>query len=126
MQTKFGQSKNYRKIIQIKNEHIHNFFSFNSYRSIFASGSDHGAGGQQIGGVQKTNDFLDKSTWTLATALLVLILISNVSIMDGNNGFGDSKIFDEDEVENALPEATPAPAQQNEQTQTAPAADSAQ
>ena len=46
--------------------------------------------------------------------------------MDGNNGFGDSKIFDEDEVENALPEATPAPAQQNEQTQTAPAADSAQ
>ncbi|HCV82505.1 MAG: preprotein translocase subunit SecG [Zunongwangia sp.] len=85
-----------------------------------------GGGGQQIGGVQKTNDFLDKSTWTLATALLVLILISNVSIMDGNNGFGDSKIFDEDEVENALPEATPAPAQQNEQTQTAPAADSAQ
>ncbi|MDN3595411.1 preprotein translocase subunit SecG [Zunongwangia endophytica] len=84
-----------------------------------------GGGGQQIGGVQKTNDFLDKSTWTLATVLLVLILVSNVSIMDGNNGFSDSKIFDEDEVENALPQNT-VPAQQNGQTQNAPAADSAQ
>ena len=84
-----------------------------------------GGGGQQIGGVQKTNYFLDKSTWTLATVLLVLILISNVSIMDGSSGFGDSKIFDEDEVENALPEATPAPAQ-TEQTEATPAADSAQ
>ena len=30
----------------------------------------------QMGGVQKTNDFLDKSTWTLAIAIAVLVLIS--------------------------------------------------
>ena len=34
--------------------------------------SSFGGGGQQIGGVKKTGDFLDKSTWTLATLLLVL------------------------------------------------------
>lgn len=33
-------------------------------------------GAQQIGGVQKTADFLEKSTWTLATALLALCLVS--------------------------------------------------
>ena len=44
-----------------------------------------------------------------------------------NNSLGiRCDVRNEDEVENALPEATPAPAQQNEQTQTAPAADSAQ
>ena len=29
-----------------------------------------GGGTQQLGGVKKTTDFLDKSTWTLATLLL--------------------------------------------------------
>jgi len=48
--------------------------------------SSFGAGGtQQLGGVQKTTDFLDKSTWTLAGLLLVLILLSNISIMDGGS-----------------------------------------
>lgn len=42
-----------------------------------------GGGGQQMGGVQKTSDFLDKSTWVLATALLVLILLSNATLMNG-------------------------------------------
>jgi preprotein translocase subunit SecG len=62
-----------------------------------------GGGANQIGGVQKTSDFLDKSTWTLATLLLVLILLSNVTIMDGN-GVGESKIMDgEPEVETNIP-----------------------
>ena len=47
------------------------------------SSSFGGGGTQQLGGVQKTTDFLDKSTWTLATLLLALILLSNVSIMSG-------------------------------------------
>ncbi len=35
-------------------------------------------GGQGLGGgVQSTNSFLDKSTWTLSIALLVLILLSS-------------------------------------------------
>ena len=61
-----------------------------------------GGGTQQLGGVQKTTDFLDKSTWTLATLLLALILLSNISIMSGvgNNG---SKAFDENAVQTVLP-----------------------
>ena len=38
-----------------------------------------GGGGTQIGGAQKTSDFLDKSTWTLAAILVALILLINVS-----------------------------------------------
>ena len=38
------------------------------------SSSFGGGGTQQLGGVQKTTDFLDKSTWTLATLLLSINL----------------------------------------------------
>jgi len=44
------------------------------------SSSFGGGGSQQVGGVKKTSDFLDKSTWALATLLLVLILLSNIAI----------------------------------------------
>jgi len=40
------------------------------------SSSFGGGGTQQLGGVKKTGDFLDKSTWVLSTALLVLILLA--------------------------------------------------
>ncbi|MFT5337024.1 MAG: preprotein translocase subunit SecG [Sphingobacteriales bacterium] len=33
---------------------------------------------QQLGGVQKTTDFLEKATWTLGIALLVLSLVSSI------------------------------------------------
>lgn len=33
-------------------------------------------GAQQIGGVQRTADFMEKATWTLATAVMVLCLVS--------------------------------------------------
>jgi len=55
------------------------------------SSSFGGGGSQQIGGVKQTSDFLDKSTWVLATLLLVLVLLSNVSIMSSNTS--DSKIL---------------------------------
>ena len=48
---------------------------------------------QSLGGVQKTNDFLEKSTWTLAGLLFILILLSSLSfpeITGGNN----SKVID--------------------------------
>jgi preprotein translocase subunit SecG len=61
-----------------------------------------GGGGAQMGGVKKTTDFLDKSTWTLAIVLLVLILASNIPIM---NGTGTESTFQED-VENVIPETT--------------------
>ena len=47
---------------------------------------------QQIGGVQKTTDFLDKSTWTLGIVLIGLILLSSLSFGGSDNG---SKIIDE-------------------------------
>lgn len=60
------------------------------------SSSFGGGGGAQIGGVQKTGDFLDKSTWTLATIMIVLILASNIFIMGGRSL--QSKTFDESAV----------------------------
>ena len=54
-------------------------------------------GSQMLGGVQKTTDFLDKSTWTLATALGVLILLSSLSF-EGSLSDTDSKIIDKTET----------------------------
>ena len=71
------------------------------------SSSFGGGGTQQLGGVKKTTDFLDKSTWTLATVLLVLILISNVAINRGAESV-DSKALDPDATTTQpLPEALP-------------------
>lgn len=44
-----------------------------------------GGGTQSLGGVQNTTNFLDKSTWTLATALFALILLSNFAIPRNNS-----------------------------------------
>ena len=44
------------------------------------SSSFGGGGSTQMGGVQKTTDFLDKSTWTLGGLLLVLILLSSIPL----------------------------------------------
>jgi preprotein translocase subunit SecG len=60
-------------------------------------------GSQMMGGVQKTTDFLDKSTWTLATILTALILLSCLSFT-GTLGDSDSKIID------TTQKATPAAA----------------
>ena len=50
-------------------------------------------GSQMLGGVQKTSDFLDKSTWTLATALIALVLLSSLSFSGSLNDNG-SKVID--------------------------------
>ncbi|MEP0134620.1 MAG: preprotein translocase subunit SecG [Eudoraea sp.] len=69
--------------------------------------SSFGGGGTQIvGGVKKTGDFLDKSTWTLATLLIVLILLSNVALK-GNFGEGESKLLQGDDIDNVVPETVP-------------------
>ncbi|AJR03344.1 preprotein translocase subunit SecG [Siansivirga zeaxanthinifaciens] len=68
------------------------------------SSSFGGGGTQQLGGVKKTTDFLDKSTWTLATVLLVLILISNVAINRGSDSV-DSKALEIDNTAKPLPVA---------------------
>lgn len=69
------------------------------------SSSFGGGGTQQMGGVKKTGDFLDKSTWFLAMALIVLILASNLTISSG--GSTESKAYDADEA-TEMPVTTPA------------------
>ena len=63
-------------------------------------------GSQMMGGVQKTTDFLDKSTWTLATVLIALILLSSLSFT-GTLSDNDSKIIDNTNAA-APKQATPA------------------
>ncbi len=70
------------------------------------SSSFGGGGSQIVGGVKKTGDFLDKSTWILAIFLVVLILASNVTLK-GNFGEGDSKLLNGDDIETTLPDEVP-------------------
>ena len=48
------------------------------------SSSFGGGGAKSMGGVQNTNNFLDRTTWTLAIAMFALILLSNFSIERDN------------------------------------------
>ena len=52
------------------------------------SSSFGGGGAQSLGGVQNTNNFLDRTTWTLAIAMFALILLANFAIpRGGDNNF---------------------------------------
>jgi preprotein translocase subunit SecG len=73
-------------------------------------------GSTQMGGVQKTTDFLDKSTWTLAAVLIVLIILSSLSF-GGSLSDTNSKIIDNTET-SAPAKAAPV---QNTPTGTTPA-----
>ncbi len=66
-------------------------------------------GSQMLGGVQKTTDFLDKSTWTLATILIALILLSSLSFT-GSLSDTDSKIIEKTEAPATTPATPAAPA----------------
>jgi len=69
--------------------------------------SSFGGGGTQIaGGVKKTGDFLDRSTWILAGSLILLILLSNVALK-GNYTQADSKLLNGDDIETTVPETVP-------------------
>lgn len=70
------------------------------------SSSFGGGGSQIVGGVKKTGDFLDKSTWTLGIMLVVLILASNIALK-GNFGSTDSKLLDGEGIEEVVPETIP-------------------
>ena len=54
--------------------------------------SSFGGDSQQMGGVKKTTDFLDNSTWFLAGAILILILFSNITLNSGNQN-SDSELL---------------------------------
>ncbi|MBB1150076.1 MULTISPECIES: preprotein translocase subunit SecG [unclassified Myroides] len=76
-------------------------------------GLDSSFGGSTVaGGVKNTNDFLDKSTWTLGAVLIILILMSSISFSGG--AIGDSKILDPNAEMPVQQQLVPAP--QEEQT----------
>lgn len=91
-------------------------------------GLDSSLGGStSIGGVQNTNKFLDKSTWTLAAALVILVLVSSLSFQGDYST--DSKILDPNTVVTppvALPTAGEAQPAQNTPSEQAPATTPAQ
>ena len=68
--------------------------------------SSFGGGAQQMGGVQKTSDFLDRSTWILAGLLLVLILLSNISL-NTRSTIQDSRLLDDNPIQDVIPETIP-------------------
>jgi preprotein translocase subunit SecG len=73
-------------------------------------------GSQMLGGVKKTSDFLDKSTWTLATVLIVLVMLSSLSF-SGSLNDNSSKVFEDSKTAPAKTEASAkeAPAKTTEQ-----------
>tara|TARA_B110001454_G_C12411643_1_gene305438 strand:+ start:75 stop:407 length:333 start_codon:yes stop_codon:yes gene_type:complete len=73
------------------------------------SSSFGGGGAQSMGGVQNTNNFLDRSTWTLAISMFALILLANFAIPRSNSN--------NPQLENTLENVTTAPVE----TTTAPA-----
>lgn len=63
------------------------------------------SGSNQVMGVRKTADFLEKATWTLATSLVILCILASISI-PRNKVEERSRI--EEQVENAVdPSAIP-------------------
>ena len=74
-------------------------------------------GSQMMGGVQKTTDFLDKSTWTLGTILIVLILLSSLSFTGALNDNSSKIIENATPTEAAAPNAVTPPATTPAQTQ---------
>ena len=68
-------------------------------------------GANQMMGVRQTTDFLEKATWTLATMLVVLCLVSSMTIKSGRSGdVQDSQM--REQIEMAAPVApTDAPAE---------------
>ena len=77
-------------------------------------------GSQMLGGVQKTTDFLDKSTWTLATILIALILLSSLSFT-GSSSDSDSKIIEKTEAATEPIKTTPIAPTQSKPAATNPA-----
>lgn len=73
--------------------------------------SDFGAA-QQIGGVQKTNDFIDKATWSLAGIIAVLSIIMTLR----TKSFTPAPQKEQTQTEQNAPNA-----QGGNQTQQAPA-----
>ena len=67
-------------------------------------------GANQMMGVRQTTDFLEKATWTLATVLVVLCLISSVTIPKNVKQGNALDTEMRSQIENVLPSAPAAEA----------------
>lgn len=77
------------------------------------SSSFGGGGASSLGGVQNTNNFLDRTTWTLAIAMFALILLSNIAIpRDGANNVNLDNTLDG--IETTIPAENESPATTND------------
>ncbi|MDO4880942.1 MAG: preprotein translocase subunit SecG [Capnocytophaga sp.] len=56
--------------------------------------SSFGGNAQVVGGVKKTGDFLDRSTWVLGTSLIVVILLANIVLKNNKAEVGGGSVFD--------------------------------
>ena len=74
------------------------------------SSSFGGGAGNKIMGAKKTTDFLEKATWTLAIALIVLSLVSNFAI-PRNTVEESTEIKAQEQIDDAvIPNLPAAPA----------------
>lgn len=86
------------------------------------------ASSNQIMGVRKTTDFLEKATWTFACTMVVLSILIAYALPSANVAVGSSVLQEEAEMENtvnpltapgfetpAAEPATAAPAENNQQ-----------
>ena len=64
----------------------------------------------QLMGVQKTGDFLEKGTWFLAIALMVLSLVINVAVKGGTEKSDNKNKEQIDKASKPLPTPSNAPA----------------
>jgi preprotein translocase subunit SecG len=64
-------------------------------------------------GVRKTADFLEKATWTLAVALLVLSLITNFVIPRNQATSGNQQSEIQEMIDNSQPVDYVAPPEQD-------------
>lgn len=81
------------------------------------------ASSNQVMGVRKTTDFLEKATWTLAAVLIVLCLASTAISTQGTEGGTEtisSRKAEEGATAPAAPAPTPAPAAQPQQVPVQP------
>ncbi|MFK8297250.1 preprotein translocase subunit SecG [Capnocytophaga cynodegmi] len=84
--------------------------------------SSFGGNTQVVGGVKKTGDFLERSTWTFATLLAVLILVAN-TLLQSNTTSSDSKLLDGTPVQT---DVLNTPASKNEAQQPGTTSNTAQ
>lgn len=59
----------------------------------------------QVMGVRKTTDFLEKATWTLAGTVVVLAIVASFFVPGRNSGGAESEI--KTNIENAIPPVDP-------------------